>query len=40
MQAKAAIRTAKATVLNAQAFVLLLILVLVLLIQRGGVPIG
>ena len=40
MQAKAAIRSADKTVLNAQGLVLLLVLVLVLLIERGGVPIG
>ncbi len=40
MRAKAAIRTADETVLKAQGLVLLLAVVLVLLIQRGGVPIG
>lgn len=40
MRAKAAIRTVDETVLKAQGLVLLLILVIVLLIERGGVPIG
>ena len=40
MQAKAAIRTAESTVLFAQAFVLLLVFVLILITSRGGVPIG
>jgi len=41
MKAVAAIRTADETVLYAQALALFLVLlVFVLLIQRGGVPIG
>lgn len=40
MKAVAAIRTADETVLFAQGFALLLVIFLVLLIQRGGVPIG
>ncbi|MEL7690583.1 hypothetical protein [Citromicrobium bathyomarinum] len=41
MKAKAAIRTADENALFAQGLVLLLVLlVFVLLIQRGGVPIG
>ena len=41
MKAKAAIRTAGENALFAQGLVLLLVLlVFVLLIQRGGVPIG
>ena len=40
MKAVAAIRTADETVLFAQGLALLLVLVFVLLIQRGGVPIG
>ena len=40
MRAKAAILTADETVQFAQALVLFLAVVLVLLIQRGGVPIG
>ncbi|MEL7682494.1 hypothetical protein ABC955_01010 [Citromicrobium bathyomarinum] len=40
MKAVAAIRTADETVLFAQGLALLLVIFLVLLIQRGGVPIG
>ena len=40
MPAKAAIRTADKTVLYAQGLVLLVVLVLVLISERGGVPIG
>ena len=40
MQAKAAIRTADETVLKAQGLVLLFVLLLVLISERGGVPIG
>ena len=40
MKAVAAIRTADETVLCAQGLALLLVIFLVLLIQRGGVPIG
>ena len=40
MKAVAAIRTADETVLFAQGLTLLLVIFLVLLIQRGGVPIG
>ena len=40
MKAVAAIRTADETALFAQGLALLLVIFLVLLIQRGGVPIG
>tara|TARA_R100000049_G_C1943742_1_gene88333 strand:- start:864 stop:986 length:123 start_codon:yes stop_codon:yes gene_type:complete len=40
MKAVAAIRTADETVHFAQGLALLLVIFLVLLIQRGGVPIG
>lgn len=40
MRAKAAIRTAEDTVPFAQGLLLFVLLVLVLLIERGGVPIG
>lgn len=40
MQAKAAIRTVDETALYAQGLGLFLVLVIVLLIERGGVPIG
>ena len=40
MKAVAAIRTADETVRFAQGLALLLVIFLVLLIQRGGVPIG
>lgn len=40
MQAKAAIRTADETVLYAQGLALLLVLVILLISERGGVPIG
>ena len=40
MKAKAAIRTADENALFAQGLALLLVIFLVLLIQRGGVPIG
>lgn len=40
MKAQAAIRTADETVLKAQGLVLLLVLVLLLISERGGVPIG